>query len=370
MSSYRAQLLHLRRAAVQALGAYPLSDPIVQFIGHGENTTFKVTARTEAGSVERFLLRVHRPSRHGRFVDSGAAIDSELRWLMALRAETDLAVPRPLPTRNGELTMTAETRICSVLHWMDGRRHSRSPRPGHLRLLGNAMARLHDHADTWTRPTDFVRIRWDWETFFGDTMQYGGINAAQVWDLLPDGLRRTFDRVAKSARRAMSTLGDGPDAFGLVHADLHLDNALFTGGEVKLIDFDDSGTGYRIYDLAVALWELRHRPDYEQFRTALIDGYSAQRALPAAQLDHLDTFIAVREVAFGLWFVGTAQVNPVFHSRLPRELAGIERSLATLLPCAERSCRGSPLGWKWGLLSAVDLPETYIRCARERDSRG
>lgn len=316
--SYRAQVAQLRRIAVRALDAYELSDPKVQFVAHGENTTFKVTA-----GAERFLLRVHRPNRHGRFVDSAAAITSELRWLTALRNETDLAVPEPVPTRDGEPTVLQSERICSVLRWMDGRRHSESPQPRHLRLLGEAMARLHNHADAWEPPQEFVRIRWDWETFFGDTMEYGGINAVQVWDLLPKDLREDFEHVADTAREAMARLDD----VGLIHADLHLDNALFADGGVKLIDFDDSGTGHRLYDLAVALWELRHREDYEQFRAALLDGYTAHRPLSA---DHVDTFITVREVAFGLWFVGTARVNPAFRDRLDRELAGIRRRLAAL----------------------------------------
>src|SRR3954470_20213838 len=147
--------------------------------------------------------------------------------------------------------------MTALLRWMDGRRHADSARPGHPRLLGEAMARLHNHADKWSPPTDFVRIRRDWETFFGDTMEYGGVNAARVWELLPAGLRRDFEHVAETARHTMAELGD----FGLIHADLHLDNALFAGGEAKLIDFDDSGTGHRGYDLAVALWELRHRND-------------------------------------------------------------------------------------------------------------
>jgi Ser/Thr protein kinase RdoA (MazF antagonist) len=321
---------------VRALAAYPLADPRLRFVAHGENTTFQVSARADDGAVERFLLRVHRPVRHGRFIDSDAAIAAELRWLAALRAETDLLVPQPLFTRDGELTTTASApgvrrpRTCSILRWMDGRRYTGSPRPVYLRRLGSAMARLHDHADTWPRPEGFVRIQWDWDTFFGDTMQYGGVNAAQVWDLLPDELRRRFDRVAVTARRAMTQLGDGPDAVGLIHADLHLDNALFAGDEVKLIDFDDCGIGYRIYDLAVALWELRHRADYEAFRAALLDGYTAHRPLPKEHIGYLDTFIAVREVAFGLWFVGTAQINPVFRDRLPKTLGAIERSLGVL----------------------------------------
>jgi len=332
--SHREEITRLRRVAVRALDAYPLAEPRLRFVTHGENTTFQVSARGDDGAVERFLLRVHRPVRHGRFIDSHAAIASELRWLSALREQTDLLVPQPLFTRDGGLTTTVSVpgvrrpRACSILRWMDGRRYSASPRPVYLHRLGGAMARLHNHADTWQRPDGFVRTLWDWETFFGDTMEYGGINAAQVWDLLPDELRRRFDGVAVAARRAMTQLDD--EAVGLIHADLHLDNALFAGADVKLIDFDDFGTGYRIYDLAVALWELRHRADYEAFRTALIDGYTAHRPLPKDHLDCLDTFIAVREVAFGLWFVGTAQVNPVFRDRLPKVLGAIGRSLEVL----------------------------------------
>ena len=39
------------------------------------------------------------------------------------------------------------------------------------------MARLHNHAERWLPPADFVRIRWDWEAFFGDAMVYGGLAA-------------------------------------------------------------------------------------------------------------------------------------------------------------------------------------------------
>jgi len=38
-----------------------------------------------------------------------------------------------------------------------------------------------------------------------------------------------------------------------------------------------------------------------------------------------------REVAFGLWFTGTAQVNPAFRADLDRVLADIGSSLDTLL---------------------------------------
>ncbi len=340
--SHAQQVAPLRRLAVRALDSYPLVEPSLRFISHGENTTFRVDAfapgsRRATLEPRRFLLRVHRPRRHGRHIDSVAAIQSELDWLTALRTDTDLAVPEPQATLDGRLVTTvafegvAEPRCCSLLRWMEGRCHTAAPRPVHLRRLGGAMARLHNHADGWSPPKEFVRIRWDWETFFGDTMEYGGHNAADVWNLVPTDLRRMFDEVAILVGKTMDHLGTDSETFGLIHADLHLENALFAGGEARLIDFDDCGFGYRMYEVAVALWELRHRSDYPAFREALVKGYTEHRGLADEQLADLDVFIAAREVAFGLWFVGTAQVNPTFRDHLDGEVVAISHSLDVLL---------------------------------------
>ncbi len=264
MSTRRSQLLRLGQVAKAAVGRYRLPDGRLTFVTHGENTTFR-----HDSAAGRHLVRVHRPQRHGRDVDSAAAIRSELAWLNAIRADTDLAVPEPLLASDGSSTVdvsaAGETRVCSVLRWMDGRIHEASPRPVHLSRLGEAMARLHDQADAWQPPPDFVRIRWDHETFFGDVMVYGVSSAAACWALLPTGVRTRFEAVA--AR--MAIMGLGSDV-GLIHADLHLGNAVFRGDGVKLIDFDDCGTGPRLYDLAVALWELRDKPGFPVFREALL----------------------------------------------------------------------------------------------------
>ncbi len=308
--SRRAQIARLRRVALAALGRYPLPDGRLTFVSHGENTTFR-----HDSAAGRHLVRVHRPQRHGRDVDSAMAVRSELSWLRAIRAETDLAVPEPLAAGDGattvEATAAGETRVCSVLRWMDGRIHEESPRPVHLRRLGEAMAHLHHQADGWTPPPDFVRIRWDHETFFGDVMVYGETSAAGCWALLPGEVRARFESVAARMAEVMGRVDD----FGLIHADLHLGNALFHRGGVKLIDFDDSGTGPRLYELAVALWELRDGPDYPAYRDALLEGYRPQRDV---DVTHLDDFIAVRQIAFALWYTGMAQVNPAFAARLDR----------------------------------------------------
>jgi Ser/Thr protein kinase RdoA (MazF antagonist) len=132
-------------------------------------------------------------------------------------------------------------------------------------------------------------------------------------------------------RHVMTHLGEDDGSFGLIHADLHLGNALFWRGGVRVIDFDDCGFGYLLYDIAVALWELRYRNDYEDFRSALVGGYTQHRPLPPGGLAHLDDFIATREVTIGLWFTGTARVNPVFRAELGQVQGDIGRSLDILL---------------------------------------
>ena len=173
MTSRRAQIARMRRVALAALDRYALPDGRLTFVTHGENTTFR-----HDSAAGRYLVRVHRPQRHGADVDSRRRSARRSAWLGAIRAGTDLSVPEALAATDGATTVEAtgvRTRPgsarCSA-GWT-GASTEGSARPVHLRRLGAAMARLHDQADGWTPPPDFVRIRWDYETFFGDVMVYG-----------------------------------------------------------------------------------------------------------------------------------------------------------------------------------------------------
>ena len=111
----------------------------------------------------------------------------------------------------------------------------------------------------------------------------------------------------------MSEVMAASDDVGLIHADLHPGNAVFEADRVKLIDFDDCGTGPRLYELAVALWEFRLNDDFPAYFDALCEGYTSRRAIDTTRIDD---YIALRQVAFGLWYTGMAQVNPAFAARL------------------------------------------------------
>jgi Ser/Thr protein kinase RdoA (MazF antagonist) len=109
----------------------------------------------------------------------------------------------------------------------------------------------------------------------------------------------------------MKILGSGTDVFGLVHGDLGVDaNLLFWHGEPRAIDFDESGLGYWVYDLAVALEHCRGLRSFRLNRDALLDGYREVRELSREQTQHLDLFMAAFDVHLGLWANAVATLRP------------------------------------------------------------
>src|SRR5687768_3768122 len=78
-----------------ALAPWPqLDGGELRLINHSENRIYAV----ETPDGGRFILRVHRAG-----YQSPVAIESELAWLDALAADTDLPLPRPIPGRDGRM---------------------------------------------------------------------------------------------------------------------------------------------------------------------------------------------------------------------------------------------------------------------------
>jgi Ser/Thr protein kinase RdoA (MazF antagonist) len=337
----RGQAMRLRRLAESALPDYGLSGARLSLINHEFNTTFRVDVPAPVSDDRRYisgryLLRIHQRDHHDPRLDRQQVIDSELAWLAALQAGTELAVPSPVRTINGAAVLCAELpgvgqRFCSVLRWLGGRIEFGRATPHHLYLTGALMAQLHNHAASWRIPPDFARVRWDWHAFFGDVAPYAGLGVQKAWKALPPTYHPTFEQVVEPLRRAMDALGDGPETFGLIHADLHLDNVLFAHGEARPIDFDDCGFGHWVYDMAVTLWLYRMKEDWPAYRDAFFAGYAKHRRVPDDQVRYLDLFIAVRETAIALWVAATAHANPGLGVDLDTELARNQQAVERLI---------------------------------------
>jgi Ser/Thr protein kinase RdoA (MazF antagonist) len=317
--TYLGQMRRLRRLACGALAVYGLADARLEFLRRAGNTLYRVVApgAGAAGTADdtyvpgRYLLRVHQPG-----YQTAEELASEMAWLAAMCREARLPVPEPLPTPDGQLLTQVsvpgmpEGRHCTLLRWVKGRLLTGTARPDHYRAQGRLMGGLHAFAAEWDPPAGFTKGCYDWGTLFGDDV-IGRLTAAEVWSLLPPRYAEPFQAVAERVWHVMEAWGQGPDVYGLIHADLGVDaNVLFWRGEARPIDFDDSGFGYWMYDLALSLEHCREEAEYPRYRDALLGGYAEIRSLPEAQLEQLDLFMAAVYAYLGLWSAAVAHLNP------------------------------------------------------------
>ena len=73
--------------------------------------------------------------------------------------------------------------------------------------------------------------------------------------------------------KALKILSSQDFDFGLIHADMVRENILIDGSSLAIIDFDDCGFGYRLFDLATALIKNRSELDYQDLQAAILNGY-------------------------------------------------------------------------------------------------
>lgn len=90
--------------------------------------------------------------------------------------------------------------------------------------------------------------------------------------------------------------------FGFCHGDFHDWNAHWNGNKLTIFDFDCCGQGYRAYDLAVFLWNLKtnYKGQETENWTSFVDGYRAVRPFTDTQLQSIPWFVAARRI----WLAG------------------------------------------------------------------
>lgn len=289
------------RLAARASDFWPQISGTPQLVMHRENTVFRV-ATTKGDAA----LRIHRAGYH-----TEAAILSELEW-MAHLAGRGIPVPAPIPTANGDLAVSLRTgghapRTIDMLAWLGGAPLGRSgemlarPREDNIRIfrtLGKTMGQFHDACDHWQRPAGFSRHAWDADGLVGAHPFWGSF-----WDVsnLDDEERAVLRATRDKARDALAALQPAGADFGLIHADLVRENVLVEGGRIHMIDFDDAGHGFRMFDIATALFKNRSEPDFTLLKEALIAGYLEERPFLRTELETLPLFMLLRSLTYLGW---------------------------------------------------------------------
>ncbi|HEY1480936.1 MAG TPA: phosphotransferase [Gaiellales bacterium] len=286
----------LDRLAAAALASYDLSpSSTVSLINVSENWTFRVD---DPETGRRAALRLHRPGYH-----DAAEIESELTWLEALRDEGVIETPRILRTRSGErvvgvsLDELATTRNVVLFDWVEGAAPTAEDVPSFQRL-GAVSARMHQHARTWRRPPSFTRFTWDYETTLGPRGHWGRWQSGL--GMTPDALA-TLGRLDETIRRRLERFGTGSDRFGLTHADLRIANLIVDADRTIVIDFDDCGLAWFMYDWATAVSFMEDHPSVPELQDAWVEGYRGVAPLSADDEAELPTFVMLRRLLLTAW---------------------------------------------------------------------
>jgi Ser/Thr protein kinase RdoA (MazF antagonist) len=319
----------MRQLAKAALKEYGLDKAYLKFYMQAVNTLYRVynslsessQANNDLFEPGQYLLRIYEPGWQ-----PDEAINLELAWMAAMRREADLPVPEPLPNLDGSLLTQISipgiphVRSCSLLRWVKGRLLPNYGRPEHYWAQGKLMARMHNFSQQWQLPPGHTKRHYDWSGLFMNDPEIG-LPPGKSWEYLPKEWIKPFEIVARQFRQLMESWGTGSEVYGLIHADMGLDsNVLFWRGQPRPIDFDGSGFGYWMYDLAVALAHCIGSVDYPRFRDALFKGYTEHRNLPSSQFAQLDLFTAAFVVYYDLWVVGGTHVHPEYLTKEMEEM--------------------------------------------------
>ena len=315
---------HLASVAARALPHWGLAETAsLTLLNISENATYWVDAPDRD---EPLILRVHRTGYH-----TLNAVRTELAWMKALQEDAGVQTPQAIPAVDGELIKIVATpeldeeRMVVMFAFIDGVEPDETALIEPFRRLGAIAARMHRHARNWRRPAYFERLVWDYASALGERANWGRWQDGLGLD---DEARTILSEMDAVLKLRLERFGCSPDRFGLIHADLRLANLLETDNDTRVIDFDDAGLGWFLYDIATALSFMEDRDDLDELIDAWVEGYRSEAPLSDEEVAEIPTFLMLRRLVVIAWIGSHAETD------LAREL-GVPFTRASV-PLARR----------------------------------
>lgn len=288
----------LQKVAETALLAYSIGGCHIKKVGH---LSGHVKYLVETNN-EKYLLSVHYPISHKKYVPQAQEIESLLLWIEALHVETDIVVQQPIQNKLGDRVTQITLRdknessyLCTLLTWIDGDT-IKTPLHKHIKEMGTLMAMLHQHAQEWELPNHIERPLLDKDEL---NLSLNKLKVAKDDGRISKDhfniLANVSDKIGKLYLMGDVTRKD----WGLLHNDLMPGNCLWHGEEIRPIDFDNCCFGYYLYDMA---WVLQiWTPD---LRKVFLEGYTQERVISQDDWSVIEAFMIMSKLRSLSWWVG------------------------------------------------------------------
>jgi len=279
MSLTESDLLQI---ADKALKLFPFDVREVALINNEYNATFKV----ESNDGQLFALRININSPR-----TPENLKAEVSWVNHLFLDGRVKVAKPIPSNQGELFASVQDirssrdLYCVLYSWLPGSELEDEPELVQIKALGAAMAQMHVVAGDFQLPADsnlpsLDHVMWWTEDFL---LSEKSVLDQESKDLVGQTLQ-VIDTHIKSLYVGATPI--------VIHADLHGGNVLWDVNSLSVVDFDDSGIGLPVQDLATAIYYL----DTQEQDEALRAGYSTVAPLPEMSERDLEVFLIQRRV--------------------------------------------------------------------------
>ena len=274
-----------------------------QLIKHRENAVFSVILKNKG----RAALRLHRPG-----YKDVKEIKSEMWWTKVL-AEKGFPVPSPIANLEGDdLVQVSTELVATMIEWVDGKPigDSTIPIQGSGKKiyhdLGKLLAELHNITESLSLPDWFLRPLWDIDGLLGESPNWG-----KFWESphLSQEEKKILILTRNNAQVMLKEYKLDGVQTSLIHADAIRENVFIGKKGLTLIDFDDCGYGFPLYDLATATIQSLGEKNYQNRCDAILEGYGKERSLSQADINLFPTFAMLRVLATSAWIIPRAPVG-------------------------------------------------------------
>ena len=292
------RVTYFGRVARKALAYWDCDEETeIKLLNYTENATYEVKPK----DGRHFVMRIHRA-----LYTTENSIKSEFDWLDSLRKD-GICVPAPIETKDHkyivriDMPEDGDFRYVDCCKFEDGKAPLDVPQIAMFEKLGEIIGVVHNNSQRYVKPEYYERIVWDADKTFQKINNYH-FEVYRENPVFTEEDLKILDDAQKKIRRKLDDYGKTPDKYGVIHSDFRFSNILLKDEDFVILDFDDFGDGWYMFDVASVLALNEDRENAGEIMSSIIRGYEKVRKMSDEDKAMLSTFQMFRR--FGMISVG------------------------------------------------------------------